>query len=171
MPADELTWTCSSCEKIHRGLPALAFSAPAPYYGIPEYERGVRAILTPDTCIIDAETFFVRCVLRVPVAGTREGLEWGVWSSLSEANFKRYQETFDDLDQSKLGTMPSWFSSQLPGYPSTLNLRSRIRPSDNGKRPTVELDPAQDHPLVADLRDGLSVERAIAFAEHCLHRH
>ena len=29
MSVNDLTWTCSVCKKIHRGLPAIAFDAPA----------------------------------------------------------------------------------------------------------------------------------------------
>ena len=171
MEADEPAWACGSCGKIHRGLPAIAFEAPAHYYSVPGEERSARVLLTPDSCVVDSSAFYVRTVLHVPVHGCRETLEWGVWSSLSEANFQRYLNAFDDLDQSRLGPMPSWFASILPGYPSTLNLRSRILPRDKRQRPSVEFDPAQDHPLVADIRDGIALERAIEFVEPVLHRH
>lgn len=54
---EELVWTCSVCEKIHRGLPAIAFDAPSLYYRIPEEDRISRAVLTNDTCVIDDEDF------------------------------------------------------------------------------------------------------------------
>jgi hypothetical protein len=171
MGADELTWTCSVCGKIHRGLPAIAFKAPDHYYGIAEQEREERAILDEDFCVIDRNAFYVRCVLNVPITGLNHSLEWGVWSSLSEANFRRYNETFHDLDQSKLGPMFSWFASSLPDYPRTLSLRCNVVPADNRKRPHIHFDPSQDHPLIADIKNGISLERAIAFVEPTLHRH
>jgi hypothetical protein len=166
----EPEWTCAVCGETHRGLPALAFEAPAHYYLIPWEQRSERALLTPDTCVVDGAAFYVRTVLHVPVQGQSATLEWGVWSSLSEANFQRYLNAFEDMDQSRLGPMPSWFASILPGYSSTLNLRSRILPQDNRQRPVVEFDPAQDHPLVADIRDGIALERATEFVEPILHR-
>ncbi len=169
--SDELTWSCATCGEIHRGLPAIAFDAPAHYYSIPAQELSARAHLTSDTCVVDGSAFYVRTVLVVPIVGLRSVLELGVWSSLSETNFLRYQESFTGFDQSKLGPMPSWFASSLPSYPNTLNMRSRILPRDNRKRPLVEFDPSQDHPLVQDVRDGLSLDRAVAFAEQALHRH
>ncbi len=105
MSADELTWSCSVCEKIHRGLPAIAFEAPAHYHGLAEEEHPKRALLNEDFCVIDGNTFYVRCVLNIPISGIGDTLEWGVWSSLSEANFKNYSDTFHDIDQSKLGPM------------------------------------------------------------------
>jgi hypothetical protein len=67
--------------------------------------------------------------------------------------------------------MFSWFASKLPGYPSTLSLRCNVVPADNRKRPHIEFDPSQDHPLIADMQNGISLERAIAFVEPMLHRH
>lgn len=171
MSVNDITWTCSVCGKIHRGLPAIAFKAPAHYLGTPEGERADRAKLNEDFCMIDRKAFYVRCVLKVPISGTGDSLEWGVWSSLSEANFKKYNETFHDLDQSKIGQMFSWFASSLPDYPSTLNLRCNVMPGDGGKRPLVRFDPSQDHPLIDDIRNGITLERAIAFVEPTLHRH
>jgi hypothetical protein len=171
MSANDITWACSVCEKIHRGLPAIAFGAPAHYYGIPKEERAERAKLNEDFCVIGDEAFYVRCVLKVPVLEPEDSLEWGVWSSLSEANFHKYNETFHDLDQSKLGPMFSWFASILPGYPSTLSLRCRVVPADNRQRPHIHFDPSQDHPLIAHIKHGITLERAIAFVEPTLHRH
>jgi len=89
MSAHDITWACSVCEKVHRGLPAIAFKAPSHYRGIPEEERGQRALLSEDFCVIDREAFYVRCVLTVPISGLDDSLEWGVWSSLSEVNFRK----------------------------------------------------------------------------------
>jgi hypothetical protein len=105
MTGSELTWTCSVCEKIHRGLPAIAFNAPEHYYGIQAEERPRRTELNEDFCLIDGDAFYIRSVLEVPISGRNETLEWGVWSSLSEAHFLRYKEAFLDMDQSKLGPM------------------------------------------------------------------
>ena len=169
MAASELSWSCASCGKVHRGLPAITFGAPSHYYALPEDERPSRTYLTLDTCVVDDEAFYVRSVLVLPVLACTETLEWGVWSSLSEANFMRYQEAFGSHDQSKLGSMFSWFASWLPDYPDTLNLRCRIIPRDSRQRPLVEFDSSQDHPLIRDWLDGITAERAIAFVEPLLH--
>jgi hypothetical protein len=113
----------------------------------------------------------VRAVLEIPIIGHTETLEWGTWGSLSEQSFKTYVESFDDLDQSRLGSLFSWFASYLPGYPSTLGLRSRLVPRDARHRPLVEFDPTQDHPLVLDKINGISLDRAIEFVMPVLHKH
>jgi len=93
---------------------------------IEEDERVATAILTDDICVVADWHFFVRAVLEIPILGQSEALEWGVWGSLSEQNFKRYDASFEDGDQSRLGAMFSWFASQLPGYDDTSSLRCKL---------------------------------------------
>jgi len=167
----KIVYRCTRCEKVHEGLPAIAYDAPAHYYALAEPERAAKAILTDDLCGIDGTSYFVRAVLEIPVVAHEECLEWGVWGSLSEANFERYRASFDDDDQSKLGPMFSWFASRLPGYPDTLNLKCNLVPRDGGQRPLVEFAPGDDHPLVLDWTNGISIERAIEFVVPVLHKH
>jgi hypothetical protein len=169
--SDRIVYRCSRCEKVHEGLPAIAYDAPLPYCELSEDDRVNNAVLTDDLCGINGEQWFVRAVLEVPVIGHREKLEWGVWGSLSEENFRRYRETFDDNDQSRIGPMFSWFSSRLPGYPNTLNLRCRVLPRDERQRPLIKFHPDDDHALVLDVRNGISLERAIEFVVPVLHKH
>ena len=143
-----ITFKCSTCEKIHQGLPAIAFDAPWPYYTLSPEERAKRSVLTSDTCVIDEKEYFVRAVLEMPIVGQAETLEWGVWGSLSERNFARYNTTFYDLDQSKLGPLFSWFASRLPGYSFAESLRCNLMPRDDRQRPFVEFHPDDTQPLV-----------------------
>ncbi|MBC8049341.1 MAG: DUF2199 domain-containing protein [Chitinophagales bacterium] len=168
---EKLVWRCSICEKIHEGLPAITFDAPGHYQSIPTDERHRRAKLDKDTCIIDDKAFYVRSVLIVPIVDHDETLEWGVWSSLSQANFERYNSTFSNLDQGKLGPMFSWFGSGLPLYEDTTGLRCNVIPQNNNKRPFIEFDPEQNHQLVIDQIKGISLERAIEFATLVIHKH
>jgi hypothetical protein len=169
--SEKIVYRCTKCEKVHEGLPAIAFDAPLPYYQLSEEDRVENAVLTDDLCGIAGEHWFVRAVLEVPVIGHREKLEWGVWGSLSEESFMLYRDSFEDDDQSRLGPMFSWFSSRLPEYPDTANLRCRVVPRDGRQRPLIEFPPDDEHALALDVRNGISLERAIAFVVPVLHKH
>lgn len=173
---NRITFLCTQCDKQHEGLPAITYDAPDHYHGLTPEQRVTRAKLSKDFCAIandarDGHAYYVRAVLKIPIVGQTDMLEWGVWGSLSEQNFKRYVQSFEDHDQSKLGPLFSWFASCLSGYPDTLNLRSNILPQDNGRRPLVVLDPEQDHLLVRDKANGISLERAIELVMPVLHKH
>ena len=159
---------CPSCGMLHNGLPAVVFDGPAVGLG-PDGQPWPLNRNGEDFCVVNEQDFFVRAVLSIPILGTSETMEWGVWSSLSEANFKRYWDTFYDTDQAKLGPMFSFLGNQIVGYPNTLCLRSRLHPQNERKRPFVEFDPSQDHPLIHDQLHGITVGRAIELVMPVLH--
>ncbi len=157
---------CKSCGQIHKGLLDLATPAPAYWDRLPEGEPnsalGDRThVLTKDFCIVDGEHYFVRCVLRLPIAGAGEKFLWyGVWSSLSAKNFQLYRDTFDSPDQAKLGPWFGWFANHLQGYPETLSLKCKVHPQSGGARPFIELEPT-DHPLAVEQREGVTLDRLL----------
>ena len=74
----KIVYQCRLCEKVHQGLPAIAYDAPAHYHDLAEPERATRAILSDDLCGIEGAGHFVRAVLEIPVIAHEECLEWGV---------------------------------------------------------------------------------------------
>jgi len=154
-----ISFTCACCGKQIDGLSDLAYSAPIYYDSLPEEDRCRRATLDSDFCVIDGENRFIRAVCPIPVAGTEAYFAWGVWVSLSEANFHRYAASFREGHQSKLGSMFGWFSNRLPVYPDTLNLPTTVAPQDGNQRPLVWIgEDRADHPLYIQQRNGISPE-------------
>jgi hypothetical protein len=149
---------CTSCEEWHEGMPTFGADAPLYFYSIPEDEREARCTLTSDTCVVDQEHFFVRSCLEIAVAGADEPFVWGVWVSLSKPNFDRFNACFEEPRRSHIGPFFGWLSAELPLYPSTENLKTRIHLRDNGIRPFVELEPT-DHPLAVEQRNGITSDR------------
>ncbi|HSR71118.1 MAG TPA: DUF2199 domain-containing protein, partial [Kiloniellales bacterium] len=96
--AEALRFTCGTCGKVHQGLPDYGFETPDHYLQVPEAERAARCRLSSDLCVIDERDHFVRAVLLVPIRGTAERFGWGVWSSLSADNFRRYEALWDAED-------------------------------------------------------------------------
>src|SRR5580658_2802915 len=164
-----LRWKCGSCEVWHTG-PCLDFSYAAPYYWQDGHENSndtrlrrspgssPETFLDEDFCAIDGNDFFVRGVLHVPIIGTAETLRWGVWGSLSRDNFQTLMKMNDDPARMQLSPMFSWLSTQIPGYPDTLNLKMYAHIPNVDWRPNFELEPA-DHPLAQEYHKGITPER------------
>lgn len=105
---------------------------------------------------MDNQHNFIRGCVEIPIIGTDQEFIWGVWVTLSAANYKKVKEHWNQPQL--LEPMPGWFSTTLPCYPDTLNLKAKVHHRANGIRPYVELEPT-DHPLAVELRDGMTIQR------------
>ena len=150
---------CRCCGVAHGGL--FDLSVGQPDYWL-DRDGDDRSMLTDDVCVVDGEHCFVRCVAPLPIIGGG-GLTFGfgVWSTLSRANFETYVQTADDgRRQGGLGSWFGWFSNQLKGYPDTTGVKCRVQPRDGGLRPVIELEPT-DHPLSIEQRQGVTLDRIL----------
>lgn len=153
----------------HDELPlAYGPSAPELWFTLPEAERDQRAVLSSDMCLIDEEHGFIVGNVEIPIIGTDVVFSWDVWVSLSLPNFRRTFELWERSDRASEPPYFGWFSSKLPGYPETLNLKTMVHTREVGRRPRIELEPT-DHPLAVEQRQGITWERVQEIAELVLH--
>jgi hypothetical protein len=161
---------CKSCGQFHEGLRlAFGFEAPAHYYTLKPDEFSERCQLSTDQCIIDQKYYFIRGVLEIPVQGSEDRFEWGVWVSLSETNFKRASELWNTVGREKEPPYFGWLSSALPLYPDTLNLKTIVHTRPVGLRPRIQLE-STNHPLAIEQRTGITLERVKEIASKLLHQ-
>lgn len=149
---------CTSCGLVHRGMPAFGADAPLSYYAVPREERATRCALTADSCVIDRNSYFVRGCIEIPVKGEEDPFSWGVWVSLSEANYKEWLDFHSEEKRSHKGPYFGWLNASLKPYPKTMNLKTRVHLRNGGIRPLIELEPT-DHPLAVEQREGISGTR------------
>jgi hypothetical protein len=159
-----LEWTCDRCGELHVGLPFdWGFSQPSYWDG----GRDERDFLDDDLCAwtddAGRRNYFIRGVLAIPVVDAEEPFTYGVWSSLSEDSFMRIVELWNDPPP-----YFGWLSNSLAAYPETLNLPVSVTTRELELRPWIVLQDA-DHPLVAEQRRGITVERVRELAELNLH--
>ena len=167
----DLRWKCGSCDEWHTGL-CLDFTYDSPDYWRPEIEGQIHrppeipywsdneknTFLNDDYCAISGHDFFVRGLIHLPIVGTAETLRWGVWGSLSVANFETLLRSADASDQSHLPEMFSWLCTQISEYPDTLSLKMHARIQKADWRPSFELE-LSDHPLSQEHHNGITPER------------
>jgi hypothetical protein len=154
---------------MHPGLP-LSYSADAPAYwfGIPASERDRRSILGEEQGVIDGEQFFIRARLCLPVLDGDDAFEWGVWVSLSEANFQKMSAFWERRGRENEPPMFGWLSTLLPYSPPTMNLKTTVYMRPVGERPVVMLEPTT-HPLSIEQQHGITMRRVQEIAETILH--
>jgi hypothetical protein len=168
-------WTCSCCGKTYSGLP-LDYDVVFPDYYIgwrrelSQEEINRRSVVNSDICVVDNEFYFVRGVIELPVLGFREdSFRWGAWVSLSEKSFKEVMD-LSDVDPAGHGPYFGWLNTDLPLYsPTSAGLKTIVHLRGGNKRPSIELEPS-DHPLAAEQRQGITIERIQQIAAALLHK-
>lgn len=157
-------FVCSHCGQIHEGLPARVYYEPDPWLALTDAERAAGKCDT-DLCRTPDGQHFVRTVLELPLIGGPEPtFEFGVWGSLSDVDFGRYFDSWDDADQSRIGLMPSHLANEIRGYPESFALKASLSPqasrAGRQQRPLMLLEPS-NHPLAIAQRDGIAFEKVL----------
>lgn len=164
-----MSFTCSRCGATHEVPMSFAFEAPVYWDEIPEDERSRRAVLDEELCAIDGRHFFIKGRICIPVHESIDPFEWVVWISVSEVSFQRVVAAWEQPGREAEQPYFGWLSSEIPIYPSTLNLKTNVHTRPVGERPTIVLEPT-DHPLAREQRIGISLARVHEIAETLLHR-
>jgi hypothetical protein len=162
------TYCCSRCGETHQGLPmSYGASAPALWSMIPPEERAARAELSTDQCIIDGH-YFLLGAIYIPVKDADQQFLWLAWVALAADDFVRAAELWNMHGRESEPPYTGWLASELPGYPSTLNLKTEVYTRPVGERPFLLLDET-DHPLAVEQRDGITRARVQEIAELMRH--
>ncbi|WP_167475381.1 DUF2199 domain-containing protein [Nocardia arthritidis] len=162
------SYVCSSCSRQHDG-PPFSYGTLAPAYWHPGLENRPGNVLGEEQCVIEGTHFFVRGRLVLPIIDAEQEFDWGVWVSVSQANFDRMAEVWDSPSRIEEPPYFGWLASELPLYkPTTLELKTNLHTQPVGTRPTVELEPT-DHPLAIQQRTGITLAHVQTIAEQLLH--
>lgn len=165
------SWRCAQCGDVHRGMFDLAMPSPDAWDGPMACQpNGALTLdgdfLSEDFCVLDGAHYFVRGVFPIPVHGLDEDFGFGIWSTLSRANFGIYVDAFDDGDYADPGPWTGWFSTGLKPFADTLNQGCLVHPRPGRQRPHVSLMD-QDHELAQAQIRGISPERVMdIYAAH-----
>lgn len=166
-----LRWKCGNCDEWHY-VPMLDVGSDRPRYWSDNSARGQRwafdghgtrvagtpTFLDSDYCAIEDEHFFVRGILHIPIRGAGEAFRFGVWGSLSRANFEALLKADAANDKRRFEAMFSWLSTWMNPYPDTDQIKMRGHVQEQGTRPHFLLEPTE-HPLARDHCEGISIAR------------
>lgn len=166
-----LRWKCGSCAAWHNG-PVLDFGYAQPHFWKDIYDKGHRwsvlpsgviekrsaSFLDDDYCAIDDEYFFVRGLIQLPIIGSAENFNWGVWGSVSRGNFEALLKVDQDSGRAAQPTVFSWLSTRISEYPDTLKMKMYLDVQGSNLRPRFRLEPS-DHPLSQEYYHGIMPAR------------
>lgn len=166
----EPSFVCPTCGQSHEGVP-LSFAADFPdmYANMSESDRGTRALISSDQCIVDEERFFIRGCLEIPILNSSEVFVWGLWASVKEEVFNEISESWEEEGrETHRGPFKARLANSLSVYPETLNVKLRVAIQPVGTRPLFMLEEEQ-HPLAMAQQHGISRLEAMELSSILLH--
>lgn len=111
---EDTGFICRCCGERHDGLP-FNYGVDAPAYWSPEMEHDELSELASDACVIGGEHFFIRGNIQILVHDADQDFEWGVWVSLSEANFDRTTDLWNQPGRESEPPMFGWLVVRTAG--------------------------------------------------------
>lgn len=166
----EPAFLCRTCGQTHEGTP-LSFAADFPdmYANMSESDRGARALISSDQCIVDETWFFIRGCLEIPVLYSSEVFLWGLWATVKEEVFNELSESWEEEGrETRRGPFNARLANSLSVYPETLNVKLRIVIQPVGTRPLFIVEEEQ-HPLATAQQHGISRLEAMELSATLLH--
>ena len=155
-------YKCSNCGQEHDEWPALTWDSPFQYNVLSKEDQKTLAALDTDFCVIKHSTqtdHFIRVSLTQKVDGRCEGLDYGLWVSLSKEKFLDYADKFGNEDAEVVHYF-GWLCNEIPGYDSTLSIPMNVTTRKGNLRPTVHPHQDFDHAFVRDYYQGIDLGEA-----------
>jgi hypothetical protein len=155
------TYQCSCCGQEYDELP-LTFGNDFPdyYYSVPPDEREQRVEMQPSLCVVDGEHFFHRGRLTIPIKDYEEDLIFNVWTSISEDNFRKRNDLWENPERVHEKPYFGWLQTIIPTYGETLNLKTLAVENEVGLIPTITMI-EDGHALTDDQEKGITLDRAM----------
>lgn len=158
------TYQCSCCGQEYNE-PPLTFGTVVPdfYHSVPVAERESRIEIKESLCVVDDQHFFHRGRLTIPINDSDLDLIFNVWTSISEDNFIKRNQLWNNPDRVKEKPYFGWLQTIVPGYGDTLNIKTIAIENDAGLIPTIKVI-EEGHLLKDDQENGISLSKALQIA-------
>ncbi|UWP99499.1 DUF2199 domain-containing protein [Aliiroseovarius crassostreae] len=167
------TSKCACCGRLNASLLSLAAVGPSFLGPVTEYSENSSLLLDDDDIL--TEDFcrhgphrFVRSTIEFPIQGSDEVFLFGCWGSLSQTNFDRYVELFDERRTYEMGSADSWLCNAIPATEDKHAL-CRMEFQEHAQRPKLFITD-EEHPLFTIQKLGLDVDTLLDWLESYGHR-
>lgn len=137
------------------------------YFSVPPNERDQRIKITESLCVVDNEHFFHKGRITIPIIDHTENLVFNVWTSISEENFKKRNDLWEDPNRVNEDPYFGWLQTIVPTYGDTINIKTMTYEQGVGLIPAIKVI-EENHPLAIDQQNGINFKTAIGKVEKIL---
>ncbi|SHG39057.1 hypothetical protein SAMN04488109_0025 [Chryseolinea serpens] len=157
-------YQCSCCGRTYDEAP-LTFGSDRPdyYHSVPPDERPQRISLAESLCVVDEQHFFHCGRLTIPIIDHHQNLIFNVWTSISEDNFRKRNQLWNNPERVNEGPYFGWMQTTVPTYGNTINIKAVATENEVGLIPSIQVI-EEEHPLAIDQQNGIIFEKALQIA-------
>jgi hypothetical protein len=135
---------------------------------VPEEAFQAHVEISDSWCVVDDAHFFVRGHIEIPIMNHASPLTFSVWSSLSEENFNRRQDRWNDPDRRDDPPSFGWPCGPIRPYEPAPDRPLLVQDRERGMVPLFMVT-QMDHPLAIDQRKGITIAQWHRMARSLLH--
>jgi len=158
---------CPCCEKM---VPAssieLTFIKPDDIAAMDAKDIEEKCRYNDDIFIYENESFFVRCILPLPVHDKAENYCLGVWAKVSENSFQHIYDLWDEEDQTNEKPIEGLLANNVPLTTGSINAKIMVQLIGAKSRPEVTVTD-QDCSLYKEQTCGITIHRENEYSDLC----
>lgn len=125
-----------------------------------------RCNYTDDYVVCDNESYYLRCLIPLPVQNTERDYSLGVWVQVSPESFRKVWDLWDDEDQSEEPPIKGLLANSVHLNSRTKNAEVTVQLTGPTSRPTVSVQ-YTDCTLYKEQRNGITIHRASEYSDLC----
>ena len=146
----------------------LTFRRPDVVAALESVERDSRVQENRDLSVLDGKQFFIRALLPLPVAEREAPYNIGLWVQVSQSDFERVYELWDEEEQAQEPAFAATIANDIPNQPPTCGLAAALSLTGPETRPVLTLGQTE-HPLVGEQNRGITAHRAAQYSSLFAH--
>ena len=162
-----------SCGEHHVGLFPIHLHHPVGWQGSDEYAADVDLqlegnFLSSNYCVLEGKFFALRTRLPIQMRGAAPAaFMFTAWASLDRIDFESFTRDYRNGTLNKNNKVRARLVNRVGGYPDTFNLMGTAFQDLDGGPPLLLVHGVQagmnsEHPLLADQRHGIDVDRMLS---------
>ncbi len=151
--------TCPCCDRRFNGVFDIGFDHPDTWPHASLRDAGSEEVVVGDDKLgtdlcRHGEYRYIRCVLPLPIRGSDEVFNFGVWGSVHPDSFYAYIDYATGENDGFDGCF-AWLMNTLPGFEDEDTVPCNLIPGEDGMRPSLF---AQEGALAEAQKNGISFD-------------
>lgn len=117
--------------------------------------------------MVNEKNVFHRGTPTIPIIDHNENLIFNVWTTISEENFRKRMDLWEDANRTRQDPYFGWLQTTVPTYGDTLNIKTITTEQKIGLIPKIKSIEV-GHRLTIDQENGINYKNAVEIVDEIM---